>query len=414
MKTSRNALKTVKGSVNSSKKVKILWIHPFSLDGELHKTDFLEILKALAKRKHEVSLIAIGSKRFQLNNHSKIKIFTIPLKIFPVISPLFFAISLCLLLPVYIIKCKPDFIVSRPDVSILSSIFSLLLCKLKKVRLVLDIRSTPVETKGLRGFLQTMWFVPSVRIANSFFDGLTIVTPLMKEEIRERFKINRYKIGVWMNGVDTAAFNPKNMINERVKLRKELGLTRKFVIFYHGIMTATRGLSETIEAIEKLQDTKDEIVLFLLGTGPIVSNLEKLVSEKKLSNRVIIHDAVPHNQVPKYIAMCDVCIVPLPNHPFWNFQCPLKLLEYLAMEKPIIATDIPAHRLIAGQKDLIYISSVTPDEIANAILISYCNRTKFKKLGENGRDIIIKNFEWKDIANDLERYLFSLDRNNHS
>jgi glycosyltransferase involved in cell wall biosynthesis len=411
VKTSRNSLMTKRDKVNSSTKLSVLWIHPFTLDSALHKKDFLEILEALTKRNHNVNLIAIRSKRFQPNPNSNVNIHTIPLRGFPVLSPILFAITLCFLLPVYIIKYKPDFIISRPDVSVLGSIFSLPICKLKRIKLVLDIRSTPVETKGLRGFLQNIFFVPSVRVAKSLFDGMTIITHLMREEVSKRFKLSPNAIGVWTSGVNTVSFNPKNRINECIELRTKLGLTGKFVVFYHGIMTATRGLTETIDALNKLKDSNAPVVFFLLGTGPLVPTLKKLVREKKLESKVVIHDPVKHNKVPKYIAMSDVCISPLPNHPFWNFQSPLKLLEYLAMEKVVIATDIPAHRLIIDGKGVIYIPSTEPAEIANGIMIAYNNIKNLAKWGKHGRDLVIKNFEWKKVAEDLERYLLSLDEN---
>jgi glycosyltransferase involved in cell wall biosynthesis len=108
--------------------------------------------------------------------------------------------------------------------------------------------------------------------------------------------------------------------------------------------------------------------------------------------------------------MSDVCIIPLPNHPFWNCQCPLKLLEYLAMEKVVIATNIPAHRLIIEGKGVIYISSTEPAEIAKGIRVAYNNKEKLVKWGKYGRELVIKNFEWKKVAKDLERYLLLLDK----
>jgi glycosyltransferase involved in cell wall biosynthesis len=381
------------------------------LDAALHKKDYLEILKGLAERGHSICLIAIRSKKaFQFNQNSKVQVISVPLRYIPIISPVMFAIVLFFLLPVYILKLKPNFVITRPDVSILSLISTLPFSKLRNIKLVLDIRSTPVETEGFRGFLQNLWFAPSVLAAKKLFSGLTIITPLMKEEVCRRFQINPHKVGVWTSGVNTASFDPKNNFSESIKLKRKLGLSRKFVIFYHGMVSATRGLTETIKAIEMLKGPNINAVFFLLGTGPAVPELKNLIREKELRNHVIIHDPVEHREVPKYIAMSDVCIIPLPNHPFWRFQCPLKLLEYLAMEKVVIATDIPAHRLVIGEeKCAIYISSIDPVEIEKSIVSAYNNRRKLEEWGKSGREIITEKYEWEKVARDLESYLLSLD-----
>jgi len=119
---------------------------------------------------------------------------------------------------------------------------------------------------------------------------------------------------------------------------------------------------------------------------------------------------VDYAEVPKYIAMCDVGIVPLPDLPYWRFQCPLKLLEYLAMKKVVIVTDIPAHRAIIGKEKCgIYISSVKPIGIAKSITYAYNNKEKLGKWGEIGRTIIKQEYTWEKVARDLENYLLSID-----
>ena len=79
------------------------------------------------------------------------------------------------------------------------------------------------------------------------------------------------------------------------------------------------------------------------------------------------------------------------------------------MEKVVIATDIPAHRLVSEGKSVIYISSAEPNEIAKGIMITYDNMQKLVKWGKHGRELVIKNFDWTKVAKDLEHYLLSLD-----
>jgi glycosyltransferase involved in cell wall biosynthesis len=137
--------------------------------------------------------------------------------------------------------------------------------------------------------------------------------------------------------------------------------------------------------------------------------MKDLIRVKRLQDNIIIHSSVEYVDVPKYIAMSDVGIVPLPNHPYWRLQSPLKLLEYLAMKKPVIATDIPAHLAAIGRaKCGVYISSIEPAEIAEAIAYTYENRDKLAEWGAIGRTIVQEKYTWEKVAADLESYLLSI------
>ena len=175
------------------------------------------------------------------------------------------------------------------------------------------------------------------------------------------------------------------------------------------MFTATRGLTQTIEAVKILKRKYPKIIFLLLGTGPIVNMLRSLVKKEGLEQNIVINDPVDQVEVPNFISMCDVGIVPLPDHPYWRSQSPLKLLEYLAMEKVVILTDIPAHRSVIGEaKCGIYISTIEPIEIAKAIEYAYLNKVSLHEWGRIGREIVKKKYTWEKVALDLQEYLLSI------
>jgi glycosyltransferase involved in cell wall biosynthesis len=395
--------------LNHSGKKKILWVSSLILDVHLHKTSQLEILKHLAKRGYNTTLLAMRSKDVFSNENSQVRVISIPLRYVPVVSPVIYIIVLSFFLPIYVVVSKPDFVITEPDFSFLGSISALPFSKFKRVKFILDVRSTPVETVGFRGLLETFCFAASVLIAKSTFDGTTIISSPMKEEVCQRFSIDRKLVGVWSSGVSTTSFKPENFVSEGTTLRRRFGLANRFVVFYHGAFRPSGGLTETIEAMKIIKHSHPNVFLFLLGTGSIVSDLKQLIQKEEIRDNVIVHDQVEYSEIPKYIAMCDVGIVPLPNLPYWRFQCPLKLLEYLAMEKVAIVTDIPAHRLIIGtEKCGIYISSVKPIEIAKSILYAYRNKEKLEVWGKSGRTIIEEKYSWEKVAKNFETYLLSI------
>ena len=397
-------------SVNSPKEKKVIWWKPTSGDRALHKLADLEIVKQLAKRSYSIHVIVpTTNEKLTISKTSQVHIICIRMKYLPLILPLARSILLFFLFPIYIIAFQPDFIIGEPDVSILSFIPTIILSRLKKIKLILDIRSVPVETVGFLGSMMHLWFTVSIMLARKYFDGITIITSLMRTEICSRFQINPKKVGVWTSGVSTRLFNPSKYISARSEFKRKLGLTGKFVVLYHGIFSATRGLTQTIEAIRILKRTYPNTALLLLGRGPTIPKLRCLIRKENLQNNVIIHNPVDQAEVPKFISMCDVGIVPLPNNPYWRHQSPLKLLEYLAMEKVVIVTDIPAHRVIIGENKCgIYVSSAQPLEIAKAIEYAYGNAGDLKKWGKTGRKIIEERYTWEKVALDLEDYMLSI------
>jgi glycosyltransferase involved in cell wall biosynthesis len=233
----------------------------------------------------------------------------------------------------------------------------------------------------------------------------------MKGDLSKQYDLDAQKIGVWTSGVSTDLFDSKKYYKKGQNLKAKSGLSNKFIIFYHGAFSTTRGLIETVNAFKEIKTKQPDIVLFLLGTGPAVSILKDLVQTESLQENVIIHSPVAHSEVPPYIAMADVCIIPLPNYPHWRSQSPLKLLEYLSMEKPVILTDIPAHVAVVNENPCgIFMHSTDPHEIANTILETYKNKEKLSAMGKTGKKIITANFTWGKVASDLNDYLVTLKK----
>jgi len=258
-------------------KMKTLWVNPTTMDTLLHNVALSNALKCYADLGHEVTLFSIRSKDASKIRYPQVRSVLVPLRYIPLVSSFMFAVVLFFYLPILVIRQQPDQVVVNPDLSLLSSLPSLFIGKFKKVKFVLDIRSIPVETKGFSGFQTKFWYFISLIITRKWFDGLTTLTSSMKGEICRDFKIVPDGVGVWTSGVSDSLFNPKSVSAARSELRKKYDFDDKFVVFYHGIFTATRGLAETIEAVKLLLPAHPDIIFFLLGTGPYANNLKNLV-----------------------------------------------------------------------------------------------------------------------------------------
>lgn len=375
------------------------------LDLFLSKTAYIELSKKLAERGNQVDFFGVRSKGTLDSRDKSIHLVAIPMKAFPIVTHIFYLILLILMLPFYIAIRQPDFVILEPKFG--SSILALeskLFPPQLRPKMVLDIRSTPVEVHSFRSFLGELAFNSSMIIAAKTFDGITLATNQMKEEVCQKFQLSPKLTRVWHNGVDVDLFQPQKF--EGKKMRKELGLSDKFIVFYHGAFRPHGGIAETIQSIRILKKDYPSVMLFLLGAGRGLKLFENLIRENKIEDKVVIHKPVDYSDVPNYIAIADVGIVPLPDIHDWRNQSPLKLIEYLAMEKPVIATDIPANRELIGKEECgIYLSAATPEAIVQAILHTYNNQEKLEKWGASGRAIVKEEYDWKTVAQIFEKHL---------
>ena len=348
--------------------------------------------------------------------NSGVNIVQVPLRQVPMLSSIAFTAIVAFILPYYILSKKPTHIVTDPNITILGFVGASVLCRLRKVKLVLDVRSTPVEVSGFSSRLLAFFFDVSVLVAKRVFDGMTVITTLMKDEVCDKFGIDRGFPSVWTSGVSKALFDPSRYREKSQKLRDALGLDKhKFVVFYHGSFSKKRGLLDCVKSMNTLRDranSTDDVVLFLLGGGGALSAIKEEIVRCGVGDSVVVHGPVDYSEVPAYIAMCDVAISALPDLPDWRYQSPLNVLEYLSMEKPVIATDIPAHRQIMGDsKCAIYTKSSEPGELAEAINYAFDNRGDLPNLGSYGRRIVDENYTWEKVAENFDKYLILLSSN---
>ena len=398
----------MKRNTSSAARSKIAIISFQVLDLFLSQTALTELCKNLTGRGNRVDFFGIRSRRARGFSETDFHLIAIPMRAFPIVTHICYLALFILILPFYIAVRRPDFVILTPKfgVSVLALESRLFPSQLRP-RIVLDIRSTPVALGTFRKSLEMLAFAVSIITAAKMFDGITLATNRMKEEVCSKFRLSCKLARVWHNGVDLDLFRPQE--KEGYRMRKKLGLSDKFVVFYHGAFRLNGGITETIKNIQILKKNHPDIMLFLLGAGPGLKLFENLIRESKIEDNVVIHKPVDYSDVPKYIAMADVGIVPLPDISDWRNQSPLKLIEYLAMGKTVIATDIPANReLIGEEKCGIYISAANPEAIAEAIVYAYNNRERLEEWGASGRAIVKKEYDWKTVAQDFEKHLHEI------
>jgi len=135
------------------------------------------------------------------------------------------------------------------------------------------------------------------------------------------------------NAVDTARFHPKVTPDPLTDIP-----TGRFVIGFTGSLKAWHGTEILIDAAARMLPQVDAHLL-IVGDGPDRAALTDRAEAAGLSDRLTVTGWVPHARLPGLIARMDVAAAPYPASARHYFS-PLKLYEYLALGRPVVASDI--------------------------------------------------------------------------
>lgn len=132
------------------------------------------------------------------------------------------------------------------------------------------------------------------------------------------------------NAVDPERFRP---LPRDPELRRRLGLDGRFVVGFAGSLKPWHGLDTMAKAVASLPQAIKPAVL-LVGHGPERDSIYRTLLAAGIPT--VITGAVPHDEVPTYLAQMDVCFAGLASDPALHYFSPLKALEYLAAGRPTV------------------------------------------------------------------------------
>ena len=160
----------------------------------------------------------------------------------------------------------------------------------------------------------------------------------------QRLKIECEKLGVDKSrifdahvGADIAQFNP-SVSGEVIRKKYCIG---KPLILYLGQLHGGQYVELFIEAASQLINSyKKDFSFMIVGDGYQAEELKRLTLRLNLDGGFIFAGAVPHNLVPQYIAAADVCVACFKENEVTLCKSPLKIVEYLASGKAIVANRV--------------------------------------------------------------------------
>lgn len=293
---------------------------------------------------------------------------------------------------------SPDILIINPGYSIAGLLSRIILRK----KIVIDVRSIPVEVRGIMSRLSELQFFLFINLP--IWNGATYITEGTKEYIIDKAPWLRHKTSlIWGSGVDDSEIEMRKA--RTYDIRAKIGIEENAIlIVYQGSFTENRGLREAIEAMTVLPPSiRSQISFLLIGDGPIRNELERLIDDLKLQGSVRIIGPFDHDEVMRILREADIGICLLPDLIGWRISSPLKVHEYCAAGLILILSDIEPHKEF--QELAIFIDEINSNNIAKAIqeIIEMKEEQNSKK--RNQAQEKSKTFTWSIQARSLARYI---------
>lgn len=200
------------------------------------------------------------------------------------------------------------------------------------------------------------------------------------------------KLTVVHNGINPQDFRVLDFDEE---FAKKLGTSGKKVLGFVGSFYRYEGLDLLLKAFAKLCETRDDLVLLLVGGGEMEKELREQAEKMSLQSKVIIPGRFPHEDVPRIYSVIDILVYPRYSMRLTELVTPLKPLEAMAMGKPLVASDIGGHReLIRNEGTGLLFQPGDASALAAALLRLLDDAGLRAKIAAQGNDWVLQNHTW--------------------
>jgi len=211
----------------------------------------------------------------------------------------------------------------------------------------------------------------------------------------ERGKINPEKIFIVRNGPDLDRII-KVSHDERLKKMN------KTILGYVGAMNPQDGVDYLLRSLKYLVDEmkRTDFYCVIVGCGDSLEDLKSMATELKLDDYVWFTGYIPDEDMIRYLSTADICVDPDPSSPLNNVSTWVKIMEYMALGKPIVSYDLKETRFTAKEA-ATFVPPNDEIEFAKAVAKLMDNPDLRKKMGEFGRKRIENELKWEIVGQNL-------------
>lgn len=274
-------------------------------------------------------------------------------------------------------------------------VFAALVPKLLGARVILDIHDILPElyagkfgtTGGSRAF-RTLLQVE--RLSCRFADWVIVANHLWHERLIARAASPDTCTAI-MNYPDLRLFRPAT--------KNRNGGTERFVILYPGTLNHHQGLDLAVRAFASVRQRMPGAELHIYGEGPARPELEDLIGELGLTERVRLSGRQPIDRIATVMADASVGIVPKRADGFGNEAFSTKTLEFMACGVPVIVARTKVDAFYFNDSVVRFFEPGDEQDLAKALLYVYEHRTEHAAWIASAREFALRH-SWQERVGD--------------
>lgn len=227
---------------------------------------------------------------------------------------------------------------------------------------------------------------------------IVTLTESLKDWIAGEYMLQEDKIKVVPNGADVKKFSQRAENKKKAEAIKEKLGHFENVVMYAGCMDQINGIVDLAEVIPSLLEEKPDISFVFIGHGPEEG---RIIALSKKYSQVKFLPMVHYNDMPFYYQMCDVFVIPRPSTISAETVTPLKLLEVMAMEKPVLGSNVGGIVELIKHGENGYLFEKGDMQSFKKTLLDVLDMAN-TKIGKNARKTIVDNYTWDKSAKVLQ------------
>ena len=176
------------------------------------------------------------------------------------------------------------------------------------------------------------------------------------------------------------------------------------VLLFMGWLYPFSGLREIAAALPEAVGRCPNLRLLVVGEGPQLPELSRLREELNLHEHLRLLGQKPYDELPKLLGASDVCLLPFQENDSTRYVVPMKLYDYLAAGKPVVANRLPGLVAEFSEEDGVLLAS-GPRQVLEGALALAQDRPRARALGAAARRRMEANGDWEAVADRFEKLL---------
>jgi glycosyltransferase involved in cell wall biosynthesis len=181
---------------------------------------------------------------------------------------------------------------------------------------------------------------------------------------------------------------------ERMKIVPPAKKQRKHLVGYVGVMGKQEGIDLLLQAVGVIVQQRQDIHFALVGGGTSLEEMKALARELGVADYVTFTGRVPDAELLAVLNAADVCVNPDVANEMNDISTMNKIMEYMALGKPIVQFDLTEGRYSAQEASL-YAKRNDPADFARKIIELVDDPARRERMGEYGRRRVLDTLEWR-------------------